>query len=65
MNEDGEKKTEINEKLDQLISVEKENTSVLRRIDHAIEKNNKSLPKGVNDFKNKFAITSFRILKVT
>ncbi|XP_037808291.1 uncharacterized protein LOC119601774 [Lucilia sericata] len=63
LDEDGEKKREINEKLDQLIAVEKENASALRRIYRAIEKNNESVTKSVNDFKNEFAITSSRILK--
>ncbi|XP_067625735.1 uncharacterized protein [Eurosta solidaginis] len=47
LDEDNERKLEINEKLDELIKIEKENASSIRRVYRAIEKGNESAANSV------------------
>lgn len=63
LDEDSKRKLEINEKLDELIKIEKENASSLRRVYRAIDKGNESIASAVTDLKNEFSRISKIILQ--
>ncbi|XP_036344530.1 uncharacterized protein LOC118753758, partial [Rhagoletis pomonella] len=54
LDDDNNGKTETNEKLDELINIQKENASSLRGICRTIEKSNDSVAKAVTEIKDEF-----------
>lgn len=63
LDEDNKRKVELNEKLDELLKIQKENASRLRRVYRAIDKGHESITNAVAELKNEFVRVSRGILQ--
>lgn len=63
LDEDNDKKLELNKKIDELIKIERENSSNMRKIYKAIENSNDTISSAISDLKIELLRISTQMLK--